>query len=51
MVCTVCCLLMVYCLPSFGGVKCYLWCVLYVIYGVYCMLSMLSIDGVVFVVF
>ena len=33
----------VYCLPSFGGVKCYLWCVLYVIYGVYCMLS---IDGV-----
>ena len=42
MVCIVCCLLVVYCFPSFGGVKCYLWCVLYVLYGVYCMLSMLS---------
>jgi hypothetical protein len=24
MVCTVCCLLVVYCFPSIGGVKCYL---------------------------
>jgi hypothetical protein len=47
MVCTVCYLLVVYCLPSFGGVKCYLWCVLYVFNGVYCMLSI----GVVFRVF
>ena len=39
MVCTVCFLcgviyllrMRVYCLPSFGGVKCYLWCVLYVV--------------------
>jgi hypothetical protein len=34
MVCTVCYLLVVYCLPSFGCVKCYLWCVRYVVYVV-----------------
>jgi hypothetical protein len=34
-------------LPSFGGVKCDLWCVLYVFNGVYCMLSI----GVVFPIY
>ena len=35
-------------MSSFGDVKCCLWCVLYVIYGAY---WLLSIGGVVFVVF